>query len=89
MTNSPELAKIPKGTCSDDDKGGRRPRRHRIHLVNGRAKMARMYPPKFAQAIIRGIKKQMDVDGELREVDFIEAGTSSGEDPKLEDYEKD
>ena len=41
MTNSPELAKILEGTCANDHPNIAKWHRH-VHLVNGRAKMARI-----------------------------------------------
>lgn len=45
LTNSPVLAEILEGVCSNEIPG-KGWRRH-VHLVNGRAKMARIYPPEL------------------------------------------
>lgn len=71
-------------TQVEDDPWHRRKR-----LVNGRAKIARVYPPKLVQAMIRGVKKQMKADGEFRDVNSMAAGPSPDEDPALEDFEAD
>ena len=85
VTNSPELAKILSGVCSNDEGTGEW-HRH-VHLVNGRAKMARVYPPELVKGILKAIKQQMKADGEYREVNALDAGPSPDDDPHLEDYE--
>jgi len=85
MTNSEELAIALRGIC-DSQKPGKPWHRH-VHLVNGRAKMIRTYPPGLIRAILKALKKQMQRDGEYRDVHSLEAGPSPEEDPHLEDYE--
>lgn len=88
MTNSPELAKILEGTCANDHPNIAKWHRH-VHLVNGRAKMARIYPKALVQGILKGLRNQMEKDGEFREVHSLIAGPSPDEDPNLEEYEQD
>ena len=64
MTNSPELAETLRGVCTNDLPGAKRERHRHIHLVNGRAKMARIYPPALVRAVLRALKRQMKADGE-------------------------
>eukprot|EP00973_Karenia_brevis_P008707 1178042-Karenia_brevis.AAC.1 len=47
MINSPELAEVLKGTCSNEK--GLTWHRH-VQLINGRAKEAKVYPPKLVEA---------------------------------------
>ena len=89
MTNSPELAKTLRGICTNDLQGSKREWHRHIHLVNGRAKMARVYPPVLVRAILQALKRQMALDGEYREVNAMEAGPSPDEDLHLEDYVED
>jgi hypothetical protein len=69
VTNSPVLAAILEGECSN--KFGWH--RH-VHLLNGRARHAQVYPPRLVRAILLGIKRQMLVDGELSELEAALAG---------------
>ena len=50
--------------------------------------MARIYPPELVKAIVKGIKRQTQEDGEYRETHSLEAGPSPDEDTRLEDYEE-
>ena len=88
MTNLPELAETLRGVCTNDLPGGKHERHRHIHLVNGRAKMARIYPPALVRAVLRALKRQMKAD-EYREVHSVKAGPSPGEDMNLEEYEED
>ena len=74
-----------RGIC-DSQKPGKPWHRH-VHLVNGTAKMTRTYPPGLIRATLKAFKKQMQRDGEYRDVHSLEAGPSPEEDPHLEDYE--
>ena len=89
MTNSPELAETLRGVCTNDLPGAKRERHRHIHLVNGRAKMARIYPPALVRAVLRALKRQMKADGEYREVHLVNAGPSPDEEMNLEEYEGD
>ena len=89
MTNSPEMAETPRGVCTNDLPGRKHEWHRHIHLVKGRAKMARIYPPALVRAVLRALKRQMKADGEYRELYSVEAGPSPDEDMNLQDYEED
>ena len=89
MTNPPELAETLRGVCTNDLPGGKHEWHRQIHLVNGRAKMARIYPPALVRAVLRALKRQMKADGEYREVNSVNAGPSPDEDINLKEYEED
>lgn len=74
---------MPESTSKHSQMAQTRP------LVNGRAKMARVYPEASVKGILKGLKEQMRADGEYREVNSMEAGPSPHEDPTLEDYQDD
>ncbi|CAJ1332419.1 unnamed protein product [Effrenium voratum] len=68
VTNSAEMAKALEGRCEG---------RHRhVHLINGRAREAQVYPPKLVNAILKGIKKELMNKGETSELSSITAGPS-------------
>ena len=66
VTNSPELAKTIEGKCDGSH-------RH-VHLINGRARYAQVYPPKLVSAILRGIKRELRNLGELSMVAEMTGG---------------
>ena len=88
MTNSPELAETLRGVCTNDLPGRKHERHRHIHRVNGRAKIARIYPPALVRAVLRALKRQMKAD-EYREVHSVKAGPSPDEDMNLEECEED
>eukprot|EP00973_Karenia_brevis_P035276 4865280-Karenia_brevis.AAC.1 len=61
LTNSPAIAEKLADKCSN--KTSRWPHRH-VHLVNGRAKKAQVYPPGLCKAICHGLKIQKERDAE-------------------------
>ena len=65
ITNSPILARILQGECSNMT--GERPWHRHVQLSpgSGRAYLARVYPPKLVKAVLRGLKEQMEEDGVL------------------------
>ncbi|CAJ1387436.1 unnamed protein product, partial [Effrenium voratum] len=73
VTNSAEMAnyKALEGRCEGSH-------RH-VHLINGRAREAQVYPPKLVNAILRGIKKELMNAGEISELSSITAGPSPDE----------
>ena len=87
MTNSKVLAELLNGVCSNRVPGGLW-HRH-VHLVNGRATMARVYPPELVKAVLKGIRAQMKEDGEFRDVNASDAGPSPEIDEHLEDFVED
>eukprot|EP00973_Karenia_brevis_P057945 8066748-Karenia_brevis.AAC.1 len=58
-TNSPHIANQLSRRCSNTN--GRETHRH-VHLVNGRAKFAQVYPPDLCRAICQGIYDQKQDD---------------------------
>ena len=71
MTNSPVLAEILQGECSN--KQGGLWHRH-VRLIGGIARGAAVYPPKLVNAVLKGLKEQMVEDGSLSAVDAYAAG---------------
>ena len=51
MTNADEVGKILSEKCSGDH--------HHVHLLNGRAKRAEIYPDEMCYRILRGLLDQM------------------------------
>eukprot|EP00972_Heterocapsa_arctica_P095582 14095721-Heterocapsa_arctica.AAC.1 len=74
LTNSPAIAEQLTGKCTNLT-GAEEYHRH-VHLVGGRAKNAEMYPPMLVEAILSGIVKQMQMDGEISN---LEAGPTCEE----------
>ena len=70
LTNSSELARILEGMCSRVYGDWHR----HVHLINGRAARAKRYPPKLVSAVLKGIKKQMVLDGVLTNVSSLASG---------------
>ena len=60
LTNSPELARVLSGECNG---------KHRhVHLVNGRARQAQVYPPRMVTAILRAVRKELEFHEEFNEL---------------------
>lgn len=68
LTNSRELAKRLNKVCEGNH-------RH-VHLINGRARQAQVYPPKLVKAILKGIKAELQNMGELSELSAMSSGPS-------------
>ena len=68
LTNSAELAKRLNQVCEGNH-------RH-VHLINGRARQAQVYPPKLVKAILKGIKAELQNMGELSELSAMSSGPS-------------
>ena len=66
MTNSEDIAKVLKGTCSGMH-------RH-IHLVNGRAAAAQVYLPALVRAILHAMRKHMIKDYDLSAMESMLSG---------------
>ena len=79
-TNSWELAKVLQSDCPNKGTDSRAWRRH-IQLVNGRAKAAQIYPPALVAAILKGIREQMKVDGEIKDLGNLNVGAIPDEEP--------
>ena len=60
LTNSPELAKVLTGKCVGHH-------RH-VHLMNGRARKAQVYPPRMVTAILRAVREELRLRGEFNEL---------------------
>lgn len=63
LTNSPVLAKRLAGVCSN--KHSSKPWHRHVGLINGRSAEARIYPPRLVAAILRGVREQLRLDGEI------------------------
>ena len=70
LTNSRAAAEQVGVRCTNAS--GTAPWHRHVGLVNGKAKAMEVYPPKLVAAIVKGIRKQMDLDG-IREVNAIGA----------------
>ena len=70
-TNSWELAKVLQSDCPNKGTDSKAWHRH-ILLVNGRATAAQIYPPALVAAILKGIREQMKVDGEIKDLGNLE-----------------
>jgi hypothetical protein len=73
-TNSPVLAELLQGVCSNET--GERPWHRHVALEpgTGRAHLARIHPAKLVSAVLKGIKMQMHADGELSAVEAQQSG---------------
>ena len=67
LTNSPVLAAALEGCCSNSQ--GKVWHRH-VHLIDGRAKAAQVYPPRLVHGILKAIRKQLEMD----EICSLDAG---------------
>jgi len=72
MTNSPELAKVLSGVCSN--KIGTAPLHRHVQLISGNAAGAAKYLPKLVEAVLRGLRRQMEASGDLSELEAKTAG---------------
>ena len=72
LTNSPRLAAALEGVCSNFDAS--RPWHRHVQLINGRATMAKVYPPKMVVAVLEAIRQQLIDDGMLNELSSMMAG---------------
>ncbi len=62
LTNSKFLAETLKGECSNMH--GKTWHRH-VHLINGRAAAAKVYPPALVKAVLEALRRQLVEDGQL------------------------
>lgn len=60
VTNSKVLATLLEGTCE----GGHR----HVHLINGRARFAQVYPPKLVRGVLKAVRQELLKRGELNSV---------------------
>ena len=83
-TNSPVLARLLEGVCSNIT-GEREWHRHaQLSPGNGRAFLARVHPPKLVNAVLRGIKEQMKLGGHLRSAEIQLSGPIPEDNKHLE-----
>ena len=82
LTNSPVLARILEGTCSNKT-GGEIWHRH-VQLIGGLAAGAARYPPRLVEAVLKGVKEQMQSDGHLSALEARVAGPVA-EEPLITD----
>ena len=85
MTNSQGLAAIFDGRCSNDK--GLTWLWH-IHLINGRAKEARKYPPKLVEGILQRLRSQLECDLHICGLDSAASAGPIPEDPREFDEEE-
>ncbi len=62
VTNSVEIAKILDRHCANR-RGG--PIHRHVSLIGGLAQLCAEYPPEMVNAVLEGLKRQMECDGEL------------------------
>ena len=71
MTNSPVLAEILEGVCTNETGG---PWHRHVHLIGGIARGAAVYPPKLVSAVLKGLKRQMTENGHLSTLESHSSG---------------
>eukprot|EP00435_Cladocopium_sp_Y103_P068786 s76_g32.t1 len=73
MTNSEEIARELQGVCNNYVPG-QEPHRH-VHLVGAsRAKAAQVYPKDLCEAILRGLKNQLEKDHSISSMEEMVGG---------------
>ena len=86
VTNSPVLAAILQGICSN--KTGSAPWHRHVHLIGGIAAAAAVYPPALVEGVLKGIRQQMLDDGHISELELHSAGPVC-EEPVLDERDYD
>ena len=71
VTNSPKLAAVLEGQCSNKTGG---PFHVHTHLIGGIAWQAAKYPPKMVKAVLQALKEQMVADGTLSAIELQVGG---------------
>lgn len=85
ITNSTPVAKALKVICkSSDTKAWKRT----LTFEEGRVRIATNYPPKLLEAIARGVKAQLVLDGQTKEIGHV-GGPDPHEEANYEDYQHD
>ena len=85
ITNSIPVAKALKVICkSSDTKAWKRT----LTFEEGRVRIATNYPPKLLEAIARGVKAQLVLDGQTKEIGHV-GGPDPHEEANYEDYQHD
>ena len=72
MTNCKPLADLLEGVCSNVDESA--PWHRHVHLINGLAAQAAVYPPALVEAVLRALRQQMLEDGQISELQAAESG---------------
>eukprot|EP00435_Cladocopium_sp_Y103_P033093 s1902_g8.t1 len=73
LTNSEEIARELQGVCNNYVPG-QEPHRH-VHLVGAsRAKAAQVYPKELCEAILRGLKNQLEKDHSISAIEEMVGG---------------
>ena len=86
VANSPRLASILQGVCSNSL--GRTWHRH-VNLINGRARAAQVYPPKLVKAMLVAMRQQLEDDGEFgTHLNSVEAGPVPDATPVIDEEEE-
>lgn len=92
LTNSEEIAKELKGVCENDLKG-REVHRH-VHLVGANwAKAAQVYPVALVEAVLRGLKRELEKMNVISAVEEQVSGPSPDDmvswEAEMEEYKDD
>eukprot|EP00435_Cladocopium_sp_Y103_P070140 s53_g34.t1 len=73
LTNSEEIARELQGVCNNYVPG-QEPHRH-VHLIGAsRAKAAQVYPKELCEAILRGLKNQLEEDHSISAIEEMVGG---------------
>ena len=81
ITNSATVAKALEKLCKDSTKVWNRELSFEEGIVQAKAE----YPPKLERAVLAGVRAQLVLDGEMREVGHV-GGPDPHEEPPLEEY---
>ena len=81
ITNSATVATALKKLCKDSTKVWNRELSFKEGIVQAKAE----YPPKLERAVLAGVRAQLVLDGEMREVGHV-GGSDPHEEPPLEEY---
>ena len=81
ITNSVTVAKALEKLCKDSTKVWNRELSFEEGIVQAKAE----YPPKLQRALLAGVRAQLVLDGEMREVGHV-GGPDPHEEPPLEEY---
>lgn len=86
LTNNRRIAQVLNGVCSNSK--GKTWHRH-VHLINGRARAAQVYPPKLVRAILEALKQQLVDDGEYNQsLDSLGVGPVPDSTPVIDEEEE-
>ena len=68
LTNSQILAQTLQQECSN--RTGKSPWHRHVHLINGRAKRAQVYPIALVRAVLKGLRKELRTRGEIGNLEY-------------------